>query len=93
MFFVYMLQCRDNSFYTGYTNDINKRLSVHNGGKASKYTRTRLPVKIVYVEEFATKSEAMKREIEIKKLTRAKKEQLVQTSPNRICQNYINEKL
>ncbi|NLB89015.1 MAG: GIY-YIG nuclease family protein [Syntrophomonadaceae bacterium] len=85
MFFVYILQCSDNSFYTGYTNDIDKRLRTHNEGKASKYTRTRLPVKIVYVEEFVTKSEAMKREIEIKKLTRAQKEQLVQTSPNRIC--------
>lgn len=91
MFFVYMLQCRDNSFYTGYTNNIDKRLRIHNEGKGSKYTRTRLPVKLVYIEEFATKSEAMKREIEIKKLPRIKKEELVQTSLNRICQSYINK--
>ncbi len=84
MFFVYILQCQDGTYYTGYTNDINKRLQVHNEGKASKYTRTRLPVKIVYVEEFATKSEAMRKEIEIKNLPRLKKEHLVQAYQNRI---------
>lgn len=84
MFFVYILQCRDNTYYTGYTNDVAKRLQTHNDGKASKYTRARLPVKIVYVEELATKSKAMQRELEIKKLTRNSKEKLVHTYQNRI---------
>lgn len=92
MFFVYILQCSDNSFYTGYTNNIDKRLQAHNAGKASKYTRTRLPVKLIYVEELATKSEALKREKQIKSFPRLKKEQLLHTSANRICPNYINDR-
>ena len=57
-----MLKCSDDSLYTGYTDNMEKRLEKHNKGKASKYTRSKLPVEIVYYEEFPTKSEAMKRE-------------------------------
>ncbi len=73
MFYVYVLRCRDGSFYTGYTNDLKKRLVLHNNGKASKYTRGRLPVKIVARWSFGSKSEAMKHEIMFKSLPRKAK--------------------
>lgn len=74
LYFVYMVQATDKSFYTGYTTDIEKRVSTHNIGKyGSKSLRGKLPVKLVHFEEFKTKSEALKREAEIKKLTRAQK--------------------
>lgn len=82
MFYVYILQCRDNSYYTGYTVDLEKRLISHHAGKASKYTRSRLPVKCVYWEECTDKSEALKREREIKNLTREQKQILVTEGPN-----------
>lgn len=84
MFYVYILQCKDNTYYTGYTNDLAKRLQTHNEGKGSKYTRGRLPVKIVFAETLASKSEAMQRENTIKKLTRKQKEKLIHTYQNRI---------
>ena len=73
----YILKCSDNSLYTGWTNDIKHRLKMHNEGKGAKYTRARLPVELVYFEEFETKTEALHREIELKKLTRAKKIELI----------------
>lgn len=78
MFYVYILKCGDGSFYCGYTNDIEKRLEKHKSGKGAKYTRSRLPLEIVYVENFDNKSDALKRECEIKKLSRIKKEKLVE---------------
>lgn len=77
MNFTYMLRCADDSLYTGWTTDLAGRLDAHNSGKGAKYTRARLPVRLVYFEEFDTKEEAMKREAAIKKLTRAKKECLL----------------
>jgi len=74
---VYLLRCSDGSLYTGITNDLPKRLKVHAAGKASKYTRSRLPVKLVYSELKRTKSAALKREAAIKKLRRAEKDRLV----------------
>ncbi|UYO98935.1 GIY-YIG nuclease family protein [Oceanotoga sp. DSM 15011] len=71
--YTYILKCSDNSLYTGWTNDLKKRLETHNSGKGSKYTRSRLPVEIVYFEEFKNKSDAMKREYEIKKFSRKNK--------------------
>ena len=68
-----MLQCRDNSFYTGWTNDIDARLKAHNNGSGAKYTRGRRPVKLVYIEYVENKSAALKREAAIKRLTRAQK--------------------
>ena len=75
--FVYMLRCADNSLYTGYTNDVKRREAVHNTGKGAKYTKSRLPVKLVYWEEFDEKSDALKRECAIKKLTKGQKEALL----------------
>lgn len=77
MNYVYILQCIDGTLYTGYTNDLNKRIQVHNTGKGAKYTRGRLPVKLVYSEEFNTKSEALKREYHIKTMKRKSKLELI----------------
>ncbi len=79
--YTYILECADGSFYTGWTNDLQKRLRLHNQGKASKYTRSRLPVRLVYMEEHQTKQEAMKREYVIKQLSRQDKMQLIRTDP------------
>jgi len=76
--YAYILRCRDGSFYSGWTNDPEKRLKAHNDGKASKYTRARLPADMVYIECFETKGEAMKRECALKKLTRAEKLRLIE---------------
>ncbi|MDD6186762.1 MAG: GIY-YIG nuclease family protein [Oscillospiraceae bacterium] len=78
MYYVYMLKCADGSLYTGYTNDLQKRVGVHNSGRGAKYTKSRLPVRLVYSEEHESKSSALKREAEIKKLTRSQKEKLIQ---------------
>ncbi|TFJ93015.1 GIY-YIG nuclease family protein [Lentibacillus salicampi] len=74
---VYILKCADNTLYTGYTNDLEHRLRMHEEGKGAKYTRGRGPFKVVFVEKFATKEEAMKREHEIKQLKRKGKAQLI----------------
>lgn len=77
MHYVYMLRCSDNSIYTGYTTDLKKRLDTHNKGKGAKYTRTRLPVDLLYFEEYSTKSAALKREYAIKQLTKKQKENMI----------------
>ncbi|MEF9951397.1 MAG: GIY-YIG nuclease family protein [Clostridium sp.] len=77
MNFIYILKCSDNTLYTGWTTDLLRRLKTHQSGKASKYTRARLPVEMVYSESFLTKSEAMKREAAIKKLKRHEKLTLI----------------
>ena len=74
---VYVLRCRDGSLYTGITNDLDRRLATHAAGKASRYTRSRLPVTLAYQEPQPTKSRALKREAAIKKLVRSRKEMLV----------------
>tara|TARA_Y100000748_G_scaffold223669_1_gene188313 strand:+ start:2131 stop:2370 length:240 start_codon:yes stop_codon:yes gene_type:complete len=73
IWYVYIIECKDNSLYTGITNNLSKRLEVHNSGKGAKYTKTRLPVKLVYKEIYRTKEESLKREREIKKLKRREK--------------------
>lgn len=75
--YVYILQCRDNSLYTGWTNDIGKRLAAHNAGRGAKYTRGRGPVHLVHLEVFSSREEAMKREAAIKRLSAAKKRELI----------------
>lgn len=70
---VYILRCKDNSLYTGITTDIKKRLSAHNKGVASKYTRARLPVKLITMSGFMNRKEAMRLEIRIKRMPKAKK--------------------
>ena len=77
MYYTYLAKCADGTLYCGFTDDLENREKVHNLGKGAKYTRSRLPVKIVYSEKYETKSEALKRECAIKKLTRAKKEELI----------------
>lgn len=75
--YTYMLQCRDGSLYTGWTNDLEKRVACHNAGKGGKYTASRLPVKLVYYETFETKQEAMRREYAIKQMNRKEKLKLI----------------
>ena len=74
---VYMLRCADGTLYTGWTNDLKKRLKSHAAGKGGKYTRARLPVQLVYTERFETEHEARSREWHIKRLTRAQKLALI----------------
>ena len=74
--YTYILKCADETLYCGWTNDLEKRLEAHNSGKGAKYTRSRLPVELIYYEEFETKEEAMSREYHIKKLPREKKLEL-----------------
>ncbi|MEG0179333.1 MAG: GIY-YIG nuclease family protein [Oscillospiraceae bacterium] len=83
MNYVYIMQCSDGTLYTGWTTDIEKRLITHNSGKGAKYTRSRLPVKLVYKEQLATKSEALKRELAIKKMTKLQKSALINTDLNK----------
>lgn len=75
--FTYIVECSDGTFYTGWTNNLEKRIADHNSGKGAKYTSPRTPVKLVYYEEFETKQEAMSREYQIKQLTRVAKEKLI----------------
>ncbi len=71
--YVYLLECADNTLYCGWAKDVDKRVQCHNAGKGAKYTRARLPVKLVYHEKLSDKNSAMRREIEIKRMTRAQK--------------------
>jgi predicted GIY-YIG superfamily endonuclease len=73
---VYLLRCRDGSFYTGITNDLSKRLPAHQQGKASRYTRSRLPVRLVYVESAANRSAATRRELMIKRMSQSEKKKM-----------------
>lgn len=77
MNYTYIVRCSDGSLYTGWTNDLEKRIKKHNNGTGAKYTRTRRPVVLAYYEEFQTKKEAMSREYMIKKLSKDQKEALV----------------
>lgn len=77
MNYTYILECKDGTYYTGWTNNLDKRLKDHNGGKGAKYTKARLPVSLIYYEEYETKEEAMRREYTIKCMTRSEKCKLV----------------
>ncbi len=76
-FYCYILECADGTFYTGWTVDPERRLAVHNKGRGARYTRTRCPVRLVYVEELPDRKSAMKREIAIKRMKREKKMKLI----------------
>ena len=76
--YIYILLCSDGTLYTGWTNDLEGRIGSHNAGRGAKYTRTRLPVRLVYCEKTNGRSEALKREIEIKKLSRKEKLELIE---------------
>ena len=76
--YTYIVKCADGSFYTGWTNNLEKRVRDHNVGKGAKYTKSRRPVVLVYYELFETKEEAMSRRYAIKQLNRQKKEKLIE---------------
>ena len=78
MNYTYIVECKDKTFYTGWTNDLQKRIKAHNDGKGAKYTKSRLPVRLVYYEVYGTKQEAMRREYAIKQLTRKQKKKLIE---------------
>ncbi len=78
---VYMLQCKDGSYYTGITNKLDERLETHSLGKGSKYVASRRPFSLVYSEPLESKSEALKREYAIKQLSHAEKQSLVKNEP------------
>lgn len=75
--FTYMLRCSDGSLYTGWTNNLEKRVETHQAGKGGRYTHSHLPVELAYYETFQTKEEAMRREVQIKHLKKAEKEMLI----------------
>ncbi|MDY2959534.1 MAG: GIY-YIG nuclease family protein [Hornefia sp.] len=86
--YTYMLRCSDGSLYTGWTNDIDKRLDSHNKGKGAKYTRNKGPVELVYLESFDDKESAMSREAKIKKFSKLKKEELIDSRVNILKNKY-----
>lgn len=75
--YMYIIECSDGTFYTGYTTDLDRRVSEHNKGDGAKYTQGRTPVELLYSEEFDTQSAAMSREYEVKQFSRGEKESLV----------------
>ena len=77
MNYTYIVKCSDGTFYTGWTNDLTRRMEAHNQGRGAKYTKARRPVTLIYYETFETKEEAMKREYAIKRLCRKEKEELI----------------
>ena len=81
--YTYMVACSDGSLYTGWTNDLEKRVRAHNEGKGARYTKSRRPVELVWHEAFPTKEEAMRREYEVKQLTRREKEALIRGKESR----------
>ncbi|NBH97964.1 GIY-YIG nuclease family protein [Anaerotruncus sp. 1XD22-93] len=81
MNYTYIVKCCDNTLYTGWTTDLDRRMEAHNSGKGAKYTRSRRPVELIYAERFDTKQEAMRREWEIKQLSREEKLRLAGKQP------------
>ena len=88
--YTYIVECKDGSLYTGWTNDIIERLHKHNAGTGAKYTRSRRPVKLVFLETHRTKSEAMRREASIKKMSRTDKLLLINEGKSETTTNYSN---
>ena len=86
-YWVYILSCSDGSLYTGATTDVERRILRHSAGRASKYTRSRLPVTLAYLEEAASKGQALRRESAIKRLSRAQKLLLCRSHPARLPQS------
>lgn len=88
--YMYVVECRDGSYYTGYTTDIKKRVAVHNSGKGAKYTRARLPVKLIYAQGFDSKEEAMSAEALLKRKKRPQKESYLNDNQNKNLVNAFN---
>lgn len=82
--YTYIVECGDGTYYTGWTNQLEERMQCHNQGKGAKYTRARLPVRLVYYEVFATRQEAMKREYAVKQLKRKDKLKLFEHMPEAV---------
>ena len=89
-FYCYLLECADGTYYTGWAVDPERRVAVHNKGRGARYTRMRLPVKLVYVEEQPDRKSAMKREIQIKKMDRERKSRLIVKSEKQKDQEAIH---
>ena len=88
--YMYVVECCDDSYYTGYTTDVKKRVAVHNSGKGAKYTRARLPVKLIYAEGFDSKEEAMSAEALLKRKKRPQKESYLNDNQNKNLVNAFN---
>ena len=86
-FFVYIVQCRDGTYYTGYTKNLKQRVSLHNSGNGAKYLKSKLPVKLVYAKEYKYYKNALRGERKIKKLTRNQKERLIRNYNETIMQD------
>ena len=89
--YMYVVECCDGTYYTGYTTDVKKRIAVHNSGKGAKYTRARLPVKLIYVEGFDSKEEAMSAEALLKRKKRPQKERFLSENQDRNLLIYFKE--
>ena len=89
--YMYVVECRDGSYYTGYTTDVKKRVAVHNSGKGAKYTRARLPVKLIYVEGFDSKEEAMSAEVLLKRKKRVQKERFLSENQEKNLLSHLEE--
>ncbi|BBP10192.1 MULTISPECIES: GIY-YIG nuclease family protein [Streptococcus] len=89
--YMYVVECCDGTYYTGYTTDVKKRIAVHNSGKGAKYTRARLPVKLIYVEGFDSKEEALSAEALLKRKKRPQKEQFLSENQDRNLLSYFEE--
>ncbi|MBI4834296.1 MAG: GIY-YIG nuclease family protein [Planctomycetes bacterium] len=83
MWYLYILECSDKTYYTGITKDIEHRLAMHNSGKGARYTRTRTPAILVYRERCGGQAKAMKREIQVKGFPKAKKKELIDKQAKR----------
>ena len=81
--YMYVVECCDGSYYTGYTTDVKRRVAIHNSGKGAKYTRARLPVKLIYAEGFDSKEEAMSAEALLKRKKRPQKESYLNDNQNK----------
>ena len=92
MNYTYIVKCKEDTLYTGWTNDLEKRVNAHNDGKGAKYTKSRKPVTLVYYEAFRTKEEAMSREYHIKRMSRKEKERLISgDAPAGVCFDGLEE--
>lgn len=90
---VYILKCKDNTLYTGYTNNLENRLKLHENGKGAKYTRGRGPFQVVFTKKFPSKQQAMQKEYQIKQLTRKEKELLINMNREEVCLNEHSKEL
>ena len=87
--YTYMVRCGDGTIYTGWTNSLERRIAEHNSGRGAKYTRSRRPVELIYYEETPSKQEAMRREREIKKMTRKQKMELIKINKKSDLQDQV----